>query len=60
MTVKLKTLGRSSMNLKISVEREDLKGNIEDIASGDFVFVSVKDRKSVPHKISFEEEIILD
>lgn len=60
MTVKLKTIGRSSLGMRIKVEREDMKGFVEEIATGNFTFVSVKDKKSVPHGVSFNDEIISD
>jgi len=60
MKAVLKTIGRSSMGISLTVEREDLDGLIENIASGNFVFVSVKDGKSTPHGISFGDEIIID
>ena len=60
MTVKLKTIGRSSLGMRIKVDREDLKGFVENIATGNFTFVSVKDKKAVPHGVSFNDEITED
>ncbi len=60
MTVKLKTIGRSSLGMRIKVEREDMKGLVEEIATGNFTFVSIKETKSVPHGVSFNDEIISD
>jgi acyl-CoA hydrolase len=60
MTVKLKTIGRSSLGMRIKVDREDMTGFIENIATGNFTFVSVKDKKSAIHDVSFNDEIIMD
>lgn len=60
MVVKLKTIGRSSLGMRIEVEREDLRGFVETIATGNFTFVSVKDKKSAPHGVSFNDEVITD
>ena len=60
MVVKLKTIGRSSLGMRIQVEREDLRGYVELIATGNFTFVSVKDKKSTPHGVSFNDEVITD
>lgn len=50
----LKSLGRTSMVIKCSVYREDLKGTKEKLCTGIFTFVAVKDRKPFPHGLSFE------
>lgn len=60
MVVKLKTIGRSSLGMRIQVEREDLRGYVELIATGNFTFVSIKDKKSMPHGVSFNDEVITD
>ena len=60
MVVSLKTIGRSSLGMRIKVEREDLSGFVENIATGNFTFVSIKDKKSAPHGVSFNDEIIGD
>lgn len=60
MTVKLKTIGRSSLGMRINVDREDLSGFVENIATGNFTFVSVKNKKSAIHGVTFNDEIIID
>lgn len=60
MTVKLKTIGRSSLGMRIKVDREDLSGFVENIATGNFTFVAVKNKKSADHGVSFNDEILTD
>ena len=54
MTAEIKTLGKSSIQTKISVSRESTMGVIEDICAANFTFVAMKDKKSFPHGLSFE------
>jgi acyl-CoA hydrolase len=55
MTAEIKAIGRSSLQIKISVTRESQKGDTEDICAANFTFVSMKDKKSHPHELSFEK-----
>ena len=55
MIAEIKTLGKSSIQVKISVSRESQKGLIEDICAANFTFVAMKDKKSHPHGLSFEK-----
>ena len=55
MVAEIKTLGKSSIQVKISVSRESQKGLIEDICAATFTFVAMKDKKSHPHGLSFEK-----
>ena len=55
MSAEIKAIGRSSLQIKISVSRESQKGDIEDICASNFTFVSMKDKKSHPHGLSFEK-----
>lgn len=43
-------LGRTSIEIKVHVIREDHEGNLEEICNGTFVFVSLKEGKPFPHK----------
>ena len=54
MIAEIKTLGKSSIQTKISVSRESTMGVIEDICAANFTFVAMKDKKSFPHGLSFE------
>ncbi len=58
MTAEIKAIGRSSLQIKISVTRESQKGDTEDICAANFTFVSMKDKKSHPHELSFEKLLI--
>ena len=55
MTAEIKAIGRSSLQIKISVTRESQIGDTEDICAANFTFVSMKDKKSHPHELSFEK-----
>ncbi len=55
MTAEIKAIGRSSLQIKISVTRESQRGDTEDICAANFTFVSMKDKKSHPHDLSFEK-----
>ena len=55
ITCELKSLGKSSMTIKCKVLREDIKGKIENICTAIFIFVSMKDGKPFPHRLSFTE-----
>jgi acyl-CoA hydrolase len=51
----LKSLGKTSMLIKCTVHREDMKGVHEKLCTGIFTFVSVKNKKPYPHNLSFEK-----
>ena len=55
MTAEIKAIGRSSLQIKISVTKENQKGDTEDICAANFTFVSMKDKKPHPHELSFEK-----
>lgn len=55
MTAEIKTLGKSSIQVKISVSRESQVGFIEEICAANFTFVAMKDKKPFPHGLSFEK-----
>lgn len=42
-------LGRTSIDVKVDVSKEDQSGNIATICEAKFTFVSVKNNKSHPH-----------
>lgn len=55
MTAVIKALGKSSVQVRITVTRESLNGEVidEEICAANFTFVSVKDKKPFPHGLSF-------
>ena len=55
MTSEIKSIGHSSIQVRIRVERESTKGDIEEICTANFTFVAIKDKKSFPHNLSFEK-----
>jgi hypothetical protein len=55
MKADIKALGRSSIQVKITVTRESQRGDIEEICAANFTFVTMKDKKSHHHDLSFEK-----
>jgi acyl-CoA hydrolase len=55
MIAEIKTLGKSSLQIKISVSRESQQGFIEDICAANFTFVAMKDKRPFPHGLSFDK-----
>lgn len=54
MKADIKALGRSSIQVKITVTRESQTGDIEEICAANFTFVTMKNKKPHPHNLSFE------
>jgi acyl-CoA hydrolase len=54
MTAVIKALGRSSIQIRIKVKRESLKGEVEQICSANMTFVTIKNGVPFPHELSFE------
>jgi len=55
MTSEIKALGKSSIQVRIKVDRESDIGFVEEICSANFTFVAMKDKKPFPHGLSFEK-----
>jgi acyl-CoA hydrolase len=55
MLATIKALGRTSIQIRVKVTREDLKGKVEQICSANMVFVTMKNGKSTPHDLNFEK-----
>jgi acyl-CoA hydrolase len=55
MKADIKALGRSSIQVKITVTSENQIGYIEEICAANFTFVTMKDKKPHPHNLSFED-----
>jgi acyl-CoA hydrolase len=53
----LKSLGRSSILIQVKVTREDTQGKIEKLCTAMFTFVAIKDKKPIPHSLSFKNLI---
>jgi acyl-CoA hydrolase len=54
-TSTIKALGKSSLQIRITVQRESVRGEIEQISSSNMTFVTVKDGKPFPHDLTFKE-----
>jgi len=54
-TATIKALGRSSIQIRVRVNREDSVGNVEHICSSNMTFVTVKDGKPFRHDLTFEK-----
>jgi acyl-CoA hydrolase len=55
MVAEIKTLGKSSIQVKISVSSESTMGEVKDICAANFTFVAMKDKKSFPHGLNFDK-----
>jgi len=55
MTSEIKSIGHSSIQVRVKVERESTQGMVEEICTANFTFVAIKDKKSFPHNLSFEK-----
>ena len=51
----VKAFGTTSIQIRIKVKRESLKGHIEDICSSNMTFVTIKNGKPFPHGLSFDK-----
>lgn len=54
MKADIKALGKSSIQVKITVTRESQTGDIEEICAANFTFVTMKNKKPHPHNLSFD------
>lgn len=54
MTSEIKSLGKSSVQVRITVNRESTIGEIEEICAANFTFVAMKDKKPFKHGLTFE------
>ena len=55
MEAVVKSLGKSSISIRIIVSRESLIGEIERVCSANMVFVTMKNGKPIPHNLNFEK-----
>jgi acyl-CoA hydrolase len=54
MVAEIKAIGKSSIHVRITVTRESIMGEIDDICAANFTFVAMKDKKPFQHGLSFE------
>ena len=54
MVAVIKAIGKSSLQIKITVTRESTMGFIDEICAANFTFVAMKDKKPFPHGLNFE------
>lgn len=55
MTAKIKAMGRSSIQIRVTITRESLKGDVEHISAANMTFVTVKGGKAYPHNLTFDK-----
>jgi acyl-CoA hydrolase len=55
MRAEIKAIGRTSIQVKISVTRESQIGDVEEICAANFTFVTMKNKKPHAHNLSFEK-----
>lgn len=55
MTATISSLGRSSIQVRVKVRRESVKGETEQICSATMAFVTIKDGSPVKHDLNFEK-----
>lgn len=54
-TSTIKALGRSSIQIRVKVKKESMKGEIEEICSSNMTFVTMKDGKPFPHNLTWDK-----
>jgi len=54
MIASIKSLGKSSIQIRVKAIRENLKGETENVCSCNMTFVAIKDGKPATHNLSFE------
>jgi acyl-CoA hydrolase len=55
MVATIKSLGKSSISIRVKVNRESKVGEIEQICSATMTFVTIKDGKSIPHHLNLDK-----
>jgi len=53
MVATIKSLGTSSISIRVKVTRESPVGDMEQICSANMTFVTMKQGRPTPHKLSF-------
>jgi acyl-CoA hydrolase len=60
MTSEIKSMGRTSMQVRITVVRESRQGETEEICAANFTFVAIKEKKPYKHNLSFAKLEIIE
>ena len=60
MTSQIKSIGRSSIQVRITAVRESAKGETEEICAANFTFVAMKDKHPYKHNLSFEKLEVIE
>lgn len=55
MTAEIKSLGKSSIQVRVTVIGESLKGELEEICAGNITFVALQHGKPHAHGLNFEK-----
>lgn len=53
MIAEIKAFGKSSIQVRVKVNRESVTGDIEDICVANLTFVAIKNKKSFKHGLTF-------
>ena len=54
MVAEIKAIGKSSLQVRITVTRESTMGEVDDICAANFTFVAMKNKKPFHHGLTFE------
>lgn len=55
MTAQIKTFGSSSIQVRVTVNRESVHGEVEKVCASNLTFVAIKDGKPFKHQLNFEK-----
>ena len=55
MTAQIKSFGTSSIQVRVTVQRESVAGEVEKVCASNLTFVAIKDGKPYKHNLSFEK-----
>lgn len=55
MTAQIKSLGKSSIQVRVVVDRESVDGMVEQVCASNLTFVAIKDGKPFKHQLNFEK-----
>lgn len=55
MNAQIKTFGSSSIQVRVTVNRESINGEIENVCASNLTFVAIKNKRPFKHKLNFEK-----
>jgi acyl-CoA hydrolase len=55
MNAQIKSFGKSSIQVRVTVHRESVKGEVEQVCASNLTFVAIKDGKPFKHNLNFEK-----